>query len=730
MIFKNFKPHFFLYLALINTNLSAALSEYIYPNQKPSFSNYGTIGLMQNPNARFHEEGTVGFSYSIMQPYLRGSIVAYPFDWMEASYQYADINNQLYSQSFAFSGNQTFKDKGFDVKFRLLKESEFLPQVAVGFRDFAGTGIFSSEYIVGSKFIKDLSIPFQDSQIPIGHIDLTFGLGWGVLAGNDVKKNPFTSLGDRFRVRENVSGTKGGEITIDSFFSGKMGTFGGIELYMPYINGARLKFEYDGIDYSEEGFPPVWQKSKFNFGVTYPVSENFFLKLGLVRGNTLNIGFSYTGTYAKKEPFIPKNDPHTPVPNANIEKQVNTDNLDFLYLSSLRHMNARNINLQAATLDKENATYEVVYAQNRHSSYTRAAGRVAKVLDEISPDFVEVFKITNINANMALHTINLSRDRFTRHNPEPIKNLTIKEDEIHPIRYDFDNYDFKPKTNFPAHYWKIVPNLRSQLGGPDGFYFGDLRVGLKSELLFQKNISLLTSMSAGLIDNYEELKLASDSILPHVRSDIVQYLKQSNKFSIERMQLSFFYNPLPNIYAKASGGYFEPMFGGLGGELLYKPFYKTWSIGAEMWRVKQRAYNQRLKFKDYETTTGFINFNYFEPNTKIQVRVKGGRFLAEDSGLHFDLSRRFKTGLRMGVYAAKTDISRAEFGEGSFDKGFYFFIPVESFFTNYSKGSTGFGLRPVTRDGAAILTHGHDLFGVTDQGSAHVILRDWDDLYD
>ena len=78
---------------------------------------------MQNPNARFHEEGTVGFSYSIMQPYLRGSIVAYPFDWMEASYQYADINNQLYSQSFAFSGIPTFKDKGFDVKLRLLKES-------------------------------------------------------------------------------------------------------------------------------------------------------------------------------------------------------------------------------------------------------------------------------------------------------------------------------------------------------------------------------------------------------------------------------------------------------------------------------------------------------------------------------------------------------------------------------------------------------------------------------
>ena len=261
MLFKNLKPYLFLSLAFLNTNLGAALSDYIYPNQKPSFSNYGTLGLMQNPNARFHEEGTLGFSYSIMQPYLRGSIVAYPFDWMEASYQYADINNQLYSQSFAFSGNQTFKDKGFDVKFRLLKETEILPQIAVGFRDFAGTGIFASEYIVGSKLIKDL---------PIGHIDFTFGLGWGVLAGNQTNENLFVKLGDRFRTRETVSGTRGGEVTFDSFFSGEMGTFGGIELFLPYANGSRLKLEYDGIDYDEEGFPPVLQKINLILGLHTP----------------------------------------------------------------------------------------------------------------------------------------------------------------------------------------------------------------------------------------------------------------------------------------------------------------------------------------------------------------------------------------------------------------------------------------------------------------------------
>ena len=95
-----------------------------------------------------------------------------------------------------------------------------------------------------------------------------------------------------------------------------------------------------------------------------------------------------------------------------------------------------------------------------------------------------------------------------------------------------------------------------------------------------------------------------------------------------------------------------------------------------------------------------------------------------------DISRRFKSGFTVGVFASKTDISKLEFGEGSFDKGFYFHLPIEAFYTNYSKGVAAFGLRPLTRDGAAILVHGHHLYGVTDQSSYMNILRDWDDIYD
>ncbi len=96
------------------------------------------------------KEGTIAFHWSKNDPYTRGSIIAYPFNWFEASYQYTDVNNALYSDVESFSGNQTYKDKGFDVKFRLLKES-FFPAVAIGIRDIAGTGTFAAEYLVASK---------------------------------------------------------------------------------------------------------------------------------------------------------------------------------------------------------------------------------------------------------------------------------------------------------------------------------------------------------------------------------------------------------------------------------------------------------------------------------------------------------------------------------------------------------------------------------------------------
>ena len=172
------------------------------------------------------------------------------------------------------------------------------------------------------------------------------------------------------------------------------------------------------------------------------------------------------------------------------------------------------------------------------------------------------------------------------------------------------------------------------------------------------------------------------------------------------------------------------MFGGIGGEILYRPFNKNYGIGAELWRVQQRDYNMLFDFIDYKTTTGHINLYFIEPNSKIHFTLKGGKFLAGDSGLNFDFARRFESGLSMGAFFSLTDISKREFGEGSFDKGFYFNIPLDIFGNEYKKKQFSWGLKPLTRDGAAYLRHGFYLWGVTEQAHGITLTRDWEDLYE
>ena len=90
------------------------------------------------------EEASLRFNFSSSFPNEFTSLTASPFNWFEATYRYAEIKNQKYGP-FGYSGNQSLKDKGFDVKVRLKEESFYLPAIADGFRDIAGSGDYGSD---------------------------------------------------------------------------------------------------------------------------------------------------------------------------------------------------------------------------------------------------------------------------------------------------------------------------------------------------------------------------------------------------------------------------------------------------------------------------------------------------------------------------------------------------------------------------------------------------------
>lgn len=727
MLKKNFYVfHLFLCISLFMfCPVKGEITDYIYPNIDPSYSNYGTTGLIQMPNARFQSEGTLGVNWSSADPYLRGTIIAYPFSWFEATYSYTDINNAFYSNDIAFSGDQTYKDKGFDLKLRLLKENEYLPNIALSFRDLAGSNNFEAEALIFSKFYKN--------------IDFTFGIGWGDLSHGGYN-NPLSKLDNSFDSRKYAQDGQGGEFSPERYFSGQIGFFGGLELFIPNTKGLRLKLEYDSTNYFDEAFgrgsiasdfafePVEDTQSRVNFGLTYPVTKHLQFQASFIKGSTASFGLSYIVNYASRNAVKKLADPPVPVENAESYRKVNAREDLYYYRTMLTSLRERGIALQKASV--RNNIVSIKYGQSRFASHTRAAGRAARVVSEISPDYIKNIELINVNGGMSMFSMKIDRESFSKNVETKNYHLAKRNIEIQAVNADEIDFLYNPETPYPANFFYFEPSMRTQIGGPDGFFFGDLRLKLSSETLFKDNITLITSSSIGLVNNMEKLKLASDSIIPHVRTDIVSYLRESEGFQIDRVQLNSFYNLSNNVYAKISAGILEEMFGGIGGEILYRPYQKSFGIGAELWRVKQRDYDMLFSFRDYTTTTGHINLYFLEPKSRIQFSLKGGKFLAGDSGINFDFGRRFDSGLSIGAFFSLTDISKREFGEGSFDKGFYFNIPLDIFGNSYRKKQFSWGLKPLTRDGAAYLRHGFYLWGVTEQAHGITLTRDWADLYE
>ena len=121
------RPIILLQFLLLTSQFLYSNIEYYYPYQvSSSASNYGNTGLMEIPNARFSFPATLRFNYSSSYPLEFTSVTATPYSWLEATYRYTEIENQLYGPS-GYSGNQSLKDKGFDLKIQFTKENSKIP---------------------------------------------------------------------------------------------------------------------------------------------------------------------------------------------------------------------------------------------------------------------------------------------------------------------------------------------------------------------------------------------------------------------------------------------------------------------------------------------------------------------------------------------------------------------------------------------------------------------------
>lgn len=688
--------------------LSTAISDY-YPHKSlNSPSNLGETGLMELPSAKFMEPASLRLNFSASFPNEYTGLTASPFSWMEASYRYAEIKNKLYGPA-AYSGNQSWKDKGFDLKIKLLNQSYYFPHIAVGLRDIAGNGNFSSEYIVATK--------------SFGNLDVTSGIGFGVLGSDNSIRNPLVSIDQGFKSRSGEFGL-GGDFRVGNWFSGPAAIFGGLE-YSIRKYGLKFIAEYDTSNPDISPFNPITVKSRINLGVNYNVSDSLQLRAGFERGTNFRIGFALKGNFYQDT--IPKPKPKNVISLDDEQRKNIERNSQIFYTSLNKSLRQESLIIQAATLEEKEASVSV--ASTKYRSPVRAAGRTARIVSALAPEKVDRINVHIMNGDFEVSTFHLNREKFdsaenAKGSPsEIIQRSTLASYTNDPLIL---NSDFELKYKFPEIYWTMAPALKHQIGGPEGFYLGQLFWKTDITTKLNRYFSLHTSFGVNIYDTFNNFNNPSQSTIPKVRSDIQDYLREG-KNNLQRFQLQYMYSPINDVFTRFDFGYMEEMFGGIGGEILYRPFSEDYALGFSLHKVKQRGYKQRFSFRDYETTTGHMTFYYDFP-FGITSGLAVGKYLAGDKGFTLDLSRRFESGFTLGVFATKTNLSEEEFGEGSFDKGFYLSVPTSLFYSDFRTGNIQFGLHPLTKDGGSRLVQHNSLYGIVADSNKRSLLRDWNDL--
>lgn len=664
----------------------------------PLAGDYGGAGLWQTPTARFGGDGHFAIGIGGNSPYNRFFVNVQPLEWLETTFRYTDITDRLYSANPDFSGNQSYKDRGVDVRLRVLEESEYWPQLAFGIRDLGGTQLFGSQYFVASAGLYDF--------------DLSLGLGWGRLGSGGPIANPFER-----QFNEAESRNPGNVSFKRMFASPSIGVFGGLSWAAP-IEGLHLVAEYDSNDYQNEPFDNDREvRIPVNLGLKYARRSGLSAGLSWQRGSIVSFQLAFASSLGSPTGVPKLLDPPPPSPRRIpvAETEAAPQAIDALVTGQKveRALKAQRINLTGFSLSPDGQTAWVWIPPAPYRDSQKQAGRAARAASAALPQSVANLKVIEVAGGIETYELEVVRPkvddaaagRISVDEFERAVTVRVPESPVTAAQY-------APGMRFPAAGWSLNPSLRTSIGGPDEFLFYQLWLKLGGYVNLAPGLSVDGLLGFNVYNNFDSLKLESDSQLPRVRSDIKNYLKEGDQ-ALVRLETNYIQRLAPQWYGRVSAGIFEEMYGGVATEVLYRPADPRFAVGLNVNRVRQRDFDQRLTFRDYEVTTGHLT-GYFEfARPSVLVKLSVGRYLAGDEGGTIDVSRQFPNGIRIGAFATKTNVSAAEFGEGEFDKGIYFVLPLDALLPRSTSGSGSFGLRPLTRDGGQMVRDGRSLYDLT-----------------
>lgn len=386
--------------------------------------------------------------------------------------------------------------------------------------------------------------------------------------------------------------------------------------------------------------------------------------------------------------------------------------------------------IAAVAVDFDDTRLTLYYYNGKYHREAEAIGRLLAVLTQAAPSRIETFTLIAVVNDLQVSEITVPRGTLERivsnyGSPQELFNAST----FQPGRTTRPRGIPLTKGKYPSLNYGLSPSIRYSLFDPDDPMRYQVSALVTGSAALYDGLSLSGIYRLNIYDNFDEIVRESNSILPHVRSDFPNYLNQS-EHGLEMLTLNYAWQPAQDWYSRSFAGYFEEMYAGVGTEVMYRPYGKRWALALEVEYVQQREFDRGFKLRDYNTITGFAKWYYEVPYQDLKVEIHVGRYLAEDIGATFKVSRTFDNGTEIGAFATLTDVPFKKFGEGSFDKGIIIKIPFHSFSFFDTKRIYSTIIKPLTRDGGAQVWSGTPLYDTTHQYSLGNIRRNWGAVFE
>ena len=725
----------------------------------------GQSGYINMPSAVVETDGTFSVGYSYDSPYGQLWATANILPFLQMTGRYVSITG---IPAFGTSdsdpeygkGYGRYKDKVIDGKLRLWAETEWMPSVAVGMTDLFGTELFKGQYVVATKTFG----AGKNIEASLGYAhrrpDGVFaGVRWTPAAlprWSMVAEYDATDYQHDFRASETGADRrrKGASVGLEyrwgwlALQAARSRDQFSVNAFVSIPFGQRefIPKVYEPPYFVDDKNPPPlpsraeWHRDpahgadlvnalvKQDYKNIRVEQEGNVLSLSLTNSRISNMGRAVGRAARTAVAFTPQGVTTLRITYTKLDQPIAT--YEFFDLPKLN-------DYLAGKIDRK-AFLEVVllrYPEKSDVIRDDQQGWLQEFLDKPAP-IVAAAPVAapapapaapalaaapaGIIAPAAGAPAASAPPAVSAPPPAKVADV-IKDDGKLAVGVGVDGDVVQIKSlDREANRFKIAPKVGFFFNDPSGAFRYSISAVANYDRRLGDGLYLNGAASLQLLETVSGVTQSSNSNLPHVRTDVAEYLR-GGRFSLSRVLLNKYNNPAERVYTRLSAGLYEDMFRGVGGQVLYLPKDSRWAADLAVDALQQRGYKGLLDSRDYKTVTAIGSLHYRLPHD-ITVTARAGRFLAKDTGVRMEFKRRFQSGIEVGAWYTHTngnDITSPGTPSKPYqDRGIFLSVPLNSMLPMDTQSTAGFAIAPWTRDVGQMVASPGDLYDMFERPRA------------